>query len=72
MDNLWLKVENIVAKGEIACFDQFLLFNPDVFIVVCFRFVVGSHPQPILYENSDCYDCIYLLHESSTLTQYIG
>ena len=24
MDNLWLKVENIVAKGEIACFEQFL------------------------------------------------
>ena len=22
MDNLWLKVENIVAKGEIACFEQ--------------------------------------------------
>ena len=25
MDNLWLKVENIVAKGEIARFEQFLL-----------------------------------------------
>ena len=23
MDNLWLKVENIVSKGEIACFDNF-------------------------------------------------
>ena len=23
MDNLRLKVENIVAKGEIACFEQF-------------------------------------------------
>ena len=28
MDNLWLKVENIVAKGEIACFEQFLLLSP--------------------------------------------
>ena len=25
MDNLWLKVDNIVAKGEIARFEQFLL-----------------------------------------------
>ena len=25
MDNLWLKVENIVAKGEIACFEHILL-----------------------------------------------
>ena len=25
MDNLWLKVENIVSKGEIARFEQFLL-----------------------------------------------
>ena len=27
MDNLWLKVKNIVAKGEIACFEQFLLLS---------------------------------------------
>ena len=27
MDNLWLKVENIVAKGEIVCFEQFLLLS---------------------------------------------
>ena len=27
MDNLRLKVENIVAKGEIACFEQFLLLS---------------------------------------------
>ena len=27
MDNLWLKVENIVAKGEIARFVQFLLLS---------------------------------------------
>ena len=27
MDNLWLKVENIVAKGEIARFEQFLLLS---------------------------------------------
>ena len=25
MDNLWLNVENIVTKREIACFEQFLL-----------------------------------------------
>ena len=27
MDNLWRKVENIVAKGEIARFVQFLLLS---------------------------------------------
>ena len=27
MDNLGLKVENIVAKREIACFEQFLLLS---------------------------------------------
>ena len=27
MDNLWQKVENIVAKGEIARFVQFLLLS---------------------------------------------
>ena len=27
MDNLWLKVENIVAKGEIAQNEQFLLLS---------------------------------------------
>ena len=27
MDNLWLKVENIVAKGEIARLEQFLLLS---------------------------------------------
>ena len=27
MDNLWLKGENIVAKGEIARFEQFLLLS---------------------------------------------
>ena len=31
MDNLWLKVENIVEKGEIARFEQFLLFS------LCFK-----------------------------------
>ena len=27
MDKLWLKVENIVTKGEYARFDKFLLFH---------------------------------------------
>ena len=31
MDNLWLKLENIVAKGEIAHFEQFLLLS------LCFK-----------------------------------
>ena len=31
MDNLWLNVENIVAKGEIARFEQFL------FLSLCFQ-----------------------------------
>ena len=31
MDNLWIQVENIVAKGEIARFEQFLL------LILCFQ-----------------------------------
>ena len=37
MDNLWLKVENIVAKGEIACFEQFLLLSLCFQKAVCCR-----------------------------------
>ena len=37
MDNLWLKVENIVAKGEIACFVQFLLLPLCFHKAVCCR-----------------------------------
>ena len=37
MDNLWLKVENIVAKGEIARFVQFLLLSLCFYKVVCCR-----------------------------------
>ena len=36
-DNLWLKVENIVAKGEIACFEQFLLLSLCFQKAVCCR-----------------------------------
>ena len=37
MDNLWLKVENIVAKGEIARFEQFLLLSLCFQKAVCCR-----------------------------------
>ena len=37
IDNLWLKVENIVAKGEIACFVQFLLLSLCFQIAICCR-----------------------------------
>ena len=37
IDNLWLKQENIVAKGEIACFEQFLLLSLCFQKVVCCR-----------------------------------
>ena len=37
MDNLCLKVENIVAKGEIACFEQFLLLSLCFQKAVCCR-----------------------------------
>ena len=36
MDNLWLKVENIVVKGEIACFELFLLLS------LCFQKAVSA------------------------------
>ena len=41
MDNLWLKVINIVAKGEIDRFEQFLLLSQ------CFQKAVGER----LYEG---------------------
>ena len=44
--NLWLKVENIVAKGEIACFVQFLLLSLCFQKVVCCRGI-----QKRLYEG---------------------
>ena len=37
MDNLWLKVENIEAKGEMACFEQFLLLSLCFLKAVCCR-----------------------------------
>ena len=37
IDNLWLKVENIVAKGEIACFEQFLLLSLCFQKAICCR-----------------------------------
>ena len=37
LDNLWLKVENIVSKGEIAHFEQFLLLSPCFQKAVCCR-----------------------------------
>ena len=37
MDNLWLKVENIVAKGEIARFEQFILLSLCFQKAVCCR-----------------------------------
>ena len=46
MDNLWLKVENIVAKGEIACFEQFLLLSLRFQKAVCCRGV-----RKCLYEG---------------------
>ena len=37
MDNLWLKAENIVSKGEIAHFEQFLLLSLCFQKAVCCR-----------------------------------
>ena len=46
MDNLWLKLENIVAKGEIARFEQFLLMSLCFQKAVCCRDV-----RKCLYEG---------------------
>ena len=37
MDNLWLKMENIVSKGEIARFEQFLLLSLCFQKAICCR-----------------------------------
>ena len=52
MDNLWLKVENIVAKGEIARFGQFLLLSLCFQKAVCCRGV-----RKRLYEGKTY--CLY-------------
>ena len=40
MDNLRLKVENIVAKGEFARFEQFLLLSLCFQKAVCCRSII--------------------------------
>ena len=52
MDNLRLKVENIVAKGEIARFEQFLLLSLCFQKAVCCRGV-----RKRLYEGKSLYPC---------------
>ena len=37
MDSLWLEVENIEAKEEIACFEQFILLSPCFQKAICCR-----------------------------------
>ena len=49
-DNLWLKVESIVAKGEIARFEQFLLLSLCFQKAICWRGV-----RKRLYEGKDKY-----------------
>ena len=48
MDNLWLKVENIVSKGEIAWFEQFLLLSQ------CFQKAVHMKERA-MYKKSAFY-----------------
>ena len=50
MDNLWLKVENIVSKGEIVHFEQFLLLSLCFQKAVCCRDV-----RKRLYEGKGKY-----------------
>ena len=46
MDNLWHKVENIVAKGEIARFEQFLLLS------LCFQKVEEIRLSSYFYSSN--------------------
>ena len=48
MDNLWLKVEKVLAKGEIVRFEQFLLLSLCIQKAICCR-GVGKR----LYEGKD-------------------
>ena len=59
MGNLSLKVENIVAKGEIARFEQFLLFSLCFQNAVCCRGV-----RKRLFEGKGYYFHIYNMSKS--------
>ena len=55
MDNLWLKVENIAAKGEIARFEQLFLLSLCFQEAVCCRAV-----RKRLYEGKGLVSKLYL------------
>ena len=58
MDNLWLKVENIVAKGEIARFEKFLLLS------LCFQKGKGLSEISISLKRFLFYENFYLAWNS--------
>ena len=60
MDNLWLKVEDIVEKEEIACFEQFLLLSLCFQKAVCCRGV-----RKRLYEGKG--HCSFLKQSSQQI-----
>ena len=63
MDNLWLKVENIVAKGEIARFEQFLLLS------LCFQKCRGVRKR--LYEGKGYVPKMHACPRTAFTTAYV-
>ena len=79
MDYLWLKVENIVAKGEIARFVQFLLLSLCFQIAVCCRGVrkrlyegkgLGSSKLKTIAKTWQIYD-LFLFHKENLLIIFL-
>ena len=76
MDNLWQKVEHIVAKGEIACFVQFLLLSLCFQKAVCCRgvrkrlYIHYPHTKNLLQTTSKPYYQKYIyLYKSNFLVE---
>ena len=60
MDNLWLKLVNIVAKGEIAHLEQFLLLSLCFQRAACCRGCRGVRKR--LYEGKGLFYALFILY----------
>ena len=56
------RVENIVRKGEIACYKQFLLFSqcfPQLYILVCQNVLLCGNGLNPLFKIVDYLRCLH-------------
>ena len=62
IDNLWLKVKSIVAKREIACFEQFLLLSIcfKLYSIIILRLIQIFHIFVQIFSMSSVVDMLYV------------